>query len=369
MTILFMALFVLGAVLLQNYVYEKLWSKGLTLDFAFSVREAFEGDRLYLSEELVNRKFLPLPWLLVKFQIPRGLRLSGETTPDATENYLQCDLFSVMMYKRIRRKHSFTCQKRGFYRIRRVDMLCGNLLHTATFTKQLDCPSELVVFPKPLDDSNQVDIAFKCIDGMILSNSLINPDVFEFKGIRDYLPSDSLRFVNFKASAVSQKLMVNIHAPTSSKRLEIVLNLEPYAAWADYELYEQAIRLAATMARRYIGEGAKVGLTTNGLDVSAMRPVAVMAGSSGGHLYKIYEALARVVVPVVCPPLSRHLDDIAGSEAVYAVISTYHGEDMLAALDGLEARGISALLIIPVFKDVQVSAEESERVVIWEASE
>jgi len=336
-----MALFVLGAILLSNYIYERHWDRGLYLDFMFSAREAFEGDKLHLSEELSNSKMLPLPWLLVKFQLSKNLKFSHSADPSASDKYYQFDLFSLMGYKRVRRKHYFTCQKRGYYKIRRIDLVCSNLLHTKNYAKQIDCVSELTVFPKPLEHNELLsDIELKNLDALILSNSISNPDVFEFKGIRDYMPTDSLCFVNFKASAVSQRLMVNVHAPTSSRRLEIVLNLEPEEPAADPEDYEQAIRLAATIAKRYIGEGVNVGLITNGLDVSTARPITVFGGSSAAHLYKIYEALARTAVPLVCPPFAPQLESICGGEAVYLLISPHQGDELAYVVESLKARGV-----------------------------
>ena len=363
-----MALFVLGAVILQNYIYERFWDKDLSLDFAFSSRDAFEGDKLYLYEEITNRKLLPLPLISVRFQISKNLKFATEANPDADNNYYQLDIFSIMMYQRIRRKHSFICEKRGFYKIRRLNMLASNLFHTKHYNKRLESSSELVVFPRPLEEHGTHNIIFKNLDAMILSNSLINPDVFEFKGIREYFPTDSLRFVNFKASAVAQQLMVNIHAPTTSKRLEILLNLEPLAERAHTELYEQAIRLAATVAKHYIGTGAKVGLATNGLDVSTAQPITILGGSSSGHLYKIYEALARTAIPLVCPPFAHTLDNLDDTETVYAIISPNHDNTLLTAFYDLESRGISAHMTIPTFGAPSAGGiAESSQVTVWDA--
>ena len=366
MVILFMALFVLGAIIAQNYIYERFWDKDLSLDFAFSSREAFEGDKLYLSEELTNRKPLPLPWIFARFQVSRNLKFATEANPDADNNYFQFDIFSIMMYQRIRRKRSFTCEKRGFYKIRRLDMLCSNLFHTKHFHKRLECTIGLTVFPRPIEDYNLQNIIFKNLDAMILSNSLINPDVFEFKGIREYLPTDSLRFVNFKASAVSQQLMVNIHAPTTSKRLEILLNLEPYAIRTNSELYEQSIRLAAAIAKHYIGEDVKVGLITNGLDISTAQPITIQGGSSSGHLYKIYEALARTAIPLICPPFAHMLDKLDNTETVYAIISPNHDDDLLAAFSQLDSRGVHAHMTVPTLG--VASLEQSPQIAVWDAS-
>ena len=371
MIIVFMGLVVFGLVALQNYMYNKLWDRGLSLNLRFSSKEAFEGDSLSLHEELSNNKFLPLPWVFVKFNVSQNLKFEGSEHKTITDAHFQSDLFSVMMYQSIKRKMSFVCAKRGFYRLRNITMVCSNLLYNRRFNKNVDCTTELTVFPKLLDSDDGINIIYKNLDATILSNSLINPDPFEFRGIREYQPTDPMRDINFKASAVAQQLMVNIHAPTSSKRLEIVLNLEYNRPYPEFELYEQAIRLAATMTEKYINQGVKLGLYTNGRDVSTTESVAVTAGEGASHMYKVFQALARISLNFKAGHISSYLNDLQddGESPVYLVISPYCEHDFLDAIEGMKRRGFSVFVVVPTQRsmDDDIGITETDTMRIWEA--
>ncbi|MCL2397061.1 MAG: DUF58 domain-containing protein [Defluviitaleaceae bacterium] len=366
MVIVFMGLVVFGLVLLQGYVYRKLWDKGLSLNIRFSSKEAFEGDNLFLYEDLTNNKILPLPWVFVKFNLSRHL-VFEEQQEQSWDYHYQSDLFSISMYQTIRRKLPFVCSRRGFYRLRNISLTCNNLLHTQRFNGNAECFSELMVFPKMLDNYEELSVLYKTLDATILSNSLINPDPFEFKGIREYQPTDPLRDINFKASAVAQHLMVNIHAPTNAKRLEIVLNLEPYRAYPHFDLYEQAIRLAATVAGRYIDQDVKVGFYTNGRDVMRGKDIRVHGGNSPAHHYSILQAMALIGLGFPASPIADYLDNIQDDGAVYLIISTYHEPDFVAAIESMENRGLATMVVLPIEEGMKVDMAETNKVNVWTA--
>ena len=370
MIIVFMGLVVLGLIVLQNYVYNKLWDKGLLLDLRFSSKEAFEGDCLFLREELTNNKFLPLPWVFVKFSASRDLVFDSDENQSISATHYQTDLFSIMMYQKIKRRMNFVCKKRGFYRLRNITMTCTNLLYSRRFYKSVNNFTELTVFPKLLDGDG-INIIYRNLDAVILSNSLINPDPFEFRGIREYQPTDPMRDINFKATAIAQQLMVNIHAPTSSKRLEIVLNLEYNRPYPEFELYEQAIRLAATMAEKHINQGVKLGLHTNGKDVLTGESIAVPTGEGSSHMYKIFQALARIGLTFRMGHISPYLEElkIKSENPVYLIISPYCEKDFLDAVEGMRQRGLSVFVVIPVQKgmDDDINITETKDMRIWEA--
>jgi uncharacterized protein (DUF58 family) len=353
MTIIIIGLTILGLVFLQAYIYKRFWRHGLSTDVRFSAKEAFEGDSLLLLEEFTNKKLLPLPWLFVKFRLSKNLVFKNDLgSEDDKHSQDHSDLFSIGIYKRIRRKLPFICAKRGFYTLRELSLRCANLLHTRHFEEQIKTYGELTVFPKLLDDEQNLDLLYKSLDATILSNALINPDPFEFKGIRDYMPTDSLKDINFKATAIGQQLMVNIHAPVSAKRLEIILNLEPYAAYSDNEVYEQGIRLAATAAARYINQDMNVGFYTNGRDNLAKPMARIAMGQSTAHLHAIFTALAHINLYNTVGPMAPYLEEMAQNklmqdEAVYLIISSYYGDDLAKVLQKMKQAGISAMVAKP----------------------
>jgi len=366
MLIIVLGVIIAGVILLQAYTYRKFWDRALSLDFRFSDKEAFEGDALFLNAEISNRKMLPLPWLLLEYQLSANL-----VFPEGSELEVgdldKSGLYSVMMYKRVRRKMRFVCGKRGFYRLRRIRLTCSNLLHTQSFNKDIECTAELTVFPRLLENLDEFAMMVNSLDAMMLVHSLINPDPFTFRGIREYQPTDPLRSVNFKATAVAQQLMVNIHAPTSSKRLEIILNLEHYMSLPNYDLFEQAIRLAATFAHHYISEDVMVGFYTNGRDAFTGENVCIPSGTASPQLYAIYKALGKLALAFKPSHISAYMDTLEDTGSVYVIISTYHGDDFVTALERMEERGLSVMTVLPVEKSMTIGLGGSSKIKVWEA--
>ena len=74
MTILFIALMAGFFFLLQRYLYDRFWNKGVSVKITFEKEEVTEGDENALFEIVENRKWLPLSTLKVKFQCSRHLQ-------------------------------------------------------------------------------------------------------------------------------------------------------------------------------------------------------------------------------------------------------------------------------------------------------
>jgi len=337
-----MGAIIVALVLLQTYAYRKYWDAALDVRFNFNVPEAFEGENAVLKAEITNKKILPLPWLLIKFQMATGLTFHDEGEYGVGEKEKQ-SVFSVMGYKRVRRKLPFVCAKRGFYRLRNGKLTGSNLLHTETFTKVFTVSNALTVFPRLLDDLEEFAVALHNLDAMLLAHSLVNPDPFTFKGLREYLPTDPLRNVNFKATAVAGQLMVNIHAPTSCKRLEIILNLQHMLPMLSYEPFEQTIRLAATLAFHYIEQDVQVGLYTNGRDVQTGENTRLQGAATPVQLHAIYHALGRLGLYFEPPPIADYLETLQDKTCVYVLISAYQGDDLTHAVTEMRQRGLEVL--------------------------
>lgn len=338
MVIVFMGIAIFGLIILQERIYERMWNKKLVLDIKFSSKEAYEGDTLALFTQVTNKKPLPLPWLFVKYDLSHNLVFNDEQRKQNANQ--QGELFGIRSYKTLRRRREFVATRRGFYRIRNITMTANDLLHMRGFKGGTKSHSELTVFPQLLPNTQHTELLYKNLDDVILSNTIINPDPFEFKGIREYHPTDSLRSVNFKASAVAGHMMVNVYAPTNARRLEIVLNLQPNTTTYDYGDREMAIRLVATVAHRYIHQGASVGLYSNGRDCFDGRETLVRSGSNPAHLYSILQALAYLNLANKIESIAPFLDNLQDQEAVYLIISPYQGDDLTKALQGLSDRGI-----------------------------
>ena len=347
MPVILLGIFVLLMLALQALAYKHLWDRGLSFKVRFSAKEAYEGDVLHIRQELANKKFLPMPWVHTRILVPAEFTFLDRQGKSISPEGKGSSLYALMMYTAIRKKHNFICTKRGVYSLREAMIKVNDLLHIQQFNKTVLLKSELTVFPKILETDNELDLMFKQLDSALMSQKIIDPDPFEFRGIRDYQPTDALKSINFKASAITQTLMVNIHAPTVSQKLTLVLNLDSLGPWRDPEIYEQSIRLTATLAQRFIQQGASISFVTNGRDCVTATLMGVNGGTSDGHLYKIFECLARVSLSYQRAPMVDFVHEITNREEVFLFISPYQGEEFVEAFDDLQRRGIAALMIVP----------------------
>jgi len=189
MNTVFALICILLLYLLQKVLYGRYWDKGLDIRLSFSADHAREGSKLNLYEQITNRKAIPLPVVKVKFDVARELIFDDTTNTNISDHIYRNDVLSCLMYQKITRTLSFTCGKRGYYTIDRVDAVGSDLFLSTNFVSVLPMQLNLSVYPKLITDK-QFDSIYKAMLGNTLTKRLINDDPFEFRGIREYQPFD-----------------------------------------------------------------------------------------------------------------------------------------------------------------------------------
>ncbi len=293
---MFTALFL---YIVEGEFYRRLWSKNLEAKVSFSRKHAYCGDRGTLDIELVNRKLLPLPWLWIKLHVHASLKFEGAEKNKNEYMYYNA-LFCIMGWQKITRRLPFRCTRRGYFPIKAFDVVGTSVLFNGKHSKSYD-GCALTVYPMPADISTLLDILEKT-EGMAESSGFLNPDPFEFAGVREYMPYDSLKDINFKASARMGELMSNKHTPAVKGEIVIVLCMKLLKQNFEEERFEYSISLAATLAEHYISRGFTVALYSNGVDGLDGNIVKIEPGNGEGTLLDIYEALARVDYAASQPP-------------------------------------------------------------------
>jgi uncharacterized protein (DUF58 family) len=117
-------------------------------------------------------------------------------------------------------------------------------------------------------------------------------------GKRPYQAGDSLRGVDWKATAASGSLQVRLQEPSVALQARILLNFNE----ADYrgrnriEDGELAVIASASLANWVVGRKESVGLSANGFDPLAAedRTMTVPTGRGRAAMMRVLETLARV---------------------------------------------------------------------------
>jgi len=365
MIILSMALLIGLLLTLQRLVYKRFWDAGLDMRLSFSAREAYEGERLELLEELTNAKPLPLPWLNAKFQLSRNLIFAGADNYKISDYYYQNDLFSVGMYKRITRRQAFVCGRRGYYSIRGMDLGSSNILISDKLIKRIDCRADLTVLPRPLPFS-LLEPTFRQLYGDVEIRRFTNPDPFSFRGVREYDPKDDFRLINFTATAKTGDLIVNVHSATSVQELVILLNVEPYSEYQSDYVIEEGIRIAASAADHFCSMGLSVSLISNGRDISTGADQKIPLGSGAMHAHRILENLARIDLDAGQDAMFKLLDELYDPEPTYFLISSNDDKNVFGAFQRMLEQGLQARWIIPTSPTTDLRVDEDENITRWE---
>lgn len=366
----------LGAVLLyrlQKYLYKKLWNKKLTVNLSFSKDAVTQGEEISLVEAISNRKLLPLPVLQVKFMTSRSFLFKDTGNSAVSDNYYRNDMTSVMMYQRLVKTLSFVCSKRGYYTINRVDVVCSNLFLTQEYVSAYDLNIRLYVYPKPID-FYRLEASFSKMIGSVLTKRYINEDPFEFRNIREYQSYDSLKSVNWKASAKTDTLKVNVFDYTSSRRVIILLNTEQGTIWKYDDLNEESIRIAASLSKALISQGVPVALYSNAKDLITKEIIELPAGSGSNHFQTILETLTRIDLGLDPEPFlplihNKVMDTMMNDYLI--ILSHYQKEDLQDLMLAQKRAKREFSWIVPTSRNVNISVCEdlSGHIIEWKLEE
>lgn len=344
----YLLLTALALFALQSFVLNRIGLRGISYERQLTKRQCFEGDELSLVETLVNRKPFPVPWLRVESQLSSELRFQSQTNLAVSAGSIYQNhksFFSLMPYTKITRTHNITCTKRGVYRLESVSLSAGDLFGFARRTMRLSVPAQLMVYPRPLA-YEELALPSHSWQGDLAVRRWIVEDPFLITGAREYRYGDSLKGVNWNATARSGKLQVHQRGYTADHRLLIVLNVETHEGmWntvIDTELIEHGIRMAAGIAAYAIGQGVEAGFAANAsLTDQPGQPALVSRGAGQPHLTYLYETMAKLVIAREIP-IHELLERIRieTEEALdILIISAYESQKLHDALSLLTQSG------------------------------
>lgn len=341
---------------LVTYLYGRFWSDNLDVQVNFVEEAVTEGMDSELTEIISNRKWLFLPMLQVGFETHKNLKFGEEENVSVSDLCYKRDVFSVGGYQKITRTIPFHCSHRGFYEIESADLITRSPLLTTKFHKAEKQNTYIYGYPKLIEDT-RMDISFHKIMGEIQARKNLYEDPFEFRGIREYQPTDPMNKINWKASAKSEEWMVNIYGSTNAQEIMILLDLEDETAWKYDDIHEEQIRLAVTLAYRLTEAGIPVGLVTNGKDVKLDKPLRLKSGTGKQQFINISRGLARI-------DLGKQKDDMAHVvekerecmscvQKTYIMISKNQREDCYGAFLSLIHHGANGFWISTRYNDME----------------
>ena len=339
---------------LQQQIYKRRWFEDLNVKVEFKQDYINVGDRAELIEVINNAKKLPLSVLHVKFSSSRDFVYEDMENSAITDRYHRNDVFSVMGNQRITRRLVFTARKRGYFAVENVEIITRDFFMTHSYARYLENDSTIYVMPEKLRDI-QMEHIYNTLYGEIARRDSIFEDPYSFRGIRDYTTRDSMKSINWKNTARTGHLMVNVYDHASEQKIKILLNLETNIMIKTDEMRELSISLASSVAERFLMDKIPVAIASNGKDVVTGETSYVEAGASADHMVMIDKYLSRIDGDAGL----QSFMDIIGREirnpdntVSYVIISPYYKDDILQRLDYMASMGINIYMLVPYY-DIQ----------------
>jgi uncharacterized protein (DUF58 family) len=268
----------------------------------------FFGEKILVKLVIRNKSILPVVWLQLQESFPVELRTNIRSLvevislrPKAVETY----------------SYQLVGRKRGVYPIGPLFLSSGDIFGLGEPETRQITADFLTVYPKiiPLV---QVNLPSRSPMGTLRYHQPIYEDPTRVRGKRDYISGDSMKNIDWKASASSGRLQVKIFEPSIALETAIFLNLnaEDYERHSRIDASELAIIVAASLANWIIRKKQSVGLFTNGIepvlevtvksqslvsDLPFQNPLPIPPRRGQSHLMSILEVLARVQVAETYP--------------------------------------------------------------------
>lgn len=353
----------LALMYIQRTVYKKYWNNNLNVKISYKSVDCVAGEENELIEVITNNKWFPLPMLHVKFDTPKSFIFENENNSSVTDYYYRDDVFTVMGHQSVTRTLKFTCTGRGCFYMHDTSLTSSDLFLKLTLTDRRKNETVIHVFPKKID-LTLFEIPFNTITGNFATQRNLIEDPFEFRGIREYQPYDSMRRINWKSSARNNKLQVNTFYMTSSQDVMILLNLDTQIYSRDDKLIEYMISIASSIAEKLINSGIPVGLVTNGKDIYTGEQILRKSGSGVNHMLSLDTALARLNIhtdnldftDILKNTLTSH-SGISNEHTYYIIISNNRNSEITDIYKESKFMGILSYFIVPELKPYDVDED------------
>lgn len=353
----------LALMYIQRIVYKRYWNDKLDVKISYKSVDCVAGEENELIEVITNNKWLPLSMLHVKFDTPKSFIFENENNSSISDYYYRDDVFTVMGHQSVTRTLKFTCTGRGCFYMHDTNITSSDLFLKLTLTDRRKNEAVIHVFPRKIDLA-LFEIPFQTITGNFTTQKTLIEDPFEFRGIREYQPYDSMKRVNWKSSARNNELQVNTYFMTSSQNVKIILNLDTQIYSHDDKLIEYIISIASSIAEKLIANGIPVGLITNGKDIYTDEQISRKSGSGMKHMLSIDTALARINTHTENLDFLNILEnalpsspDVINEHTYYIIISNNRSRKLLAIYKESKSMDISSFFIIPELKHYNIDED------------
>jgi uncharacterized protein (DUF58 family) len=311
---------------------------GYTRKFEHKV---FPGEVVPVQLEIKNGSLLPAVWLRVQDYYPIEVA--------ETKGFSQ--VISLGPREQTLLNYSLKAQKRGYYAVGPLHVSSGDLLGMSGERQSEGASDHLTVYPRVVNLTG-IRLPSQSPLGTMRHKQPVFEDPTRSIGKRDYQAGDSLRRIDWKASAVAGKMQTKLFEPSIA--LDTIcflnLNLEDYHARSRFDATELAIVVCASMANWIISQRQSTGLIANGIDPlsSDSRPIPLNSHKGRAHMMRILEILARIKAADTDPfsaQIRRHRVNFSWGTTLIAITGSAE-RPLFDELHQAKRTGLNPVLIL-----------------------
>ena len=293
MIIFVLAIVVVICLSVTVSLYRNHWENGLKASVSFVEKEIQEGEMFTIKEVIENNKRLPLPTLVIKFMMDRNLQCTDKNQTSRTDKQYRTDTMCIMSHERITKMIEGVGTKRGYYSIDEIHYVTTDLLYRHVYTKSEPNKALLYVYPARSKCVKLPEI-ISHMNGEFFEERMLWEDSMDFRGVRDYSPTDPMRKINWKASAKTGELKVNQYHDSTNRRLTIFLKVSQKGILRYYDLIEESIRICRNFIEEFVSKGISVRIISNGVDMKTKQEIYIREGAGANHVEACLKQLSRM---------------------------------------------------------------------------
>jgi uncharacterized protein (DUF58 family) len=302
---------------------------------------AFLDETIKVDLHVKNKGWLPLPWLELRESLPVAL-----VGPNNFQSVIYLGPRGEAHFE-----YTVEARKRGYYPIGPLSISTGDILGLRDSLQAVMSEEHLVVYPKIIPFTS-MNIPSHSPQGTLRHTLPLFEDPTRTFGKRGYHSGDSLRRVDWKASASTGQLQVKVFEPSIALETCIVLNLksDDYYYRSRIDASELAIVIAASIANWITEKKQTVGLVVNGRDplTADGKPQPIQPRKGKRHLIRLLETLARVEMDekaALIPLLQQQRYELEWGTSLI-MITGKASEELLNELYQARRGGQNAMLIL-----------------------
>ena len=205
----------IGVLVLGTGGAARLWARvsleGVRYTRTLSDRRVFLGEPVGVRLSVVNDKPLPLPWLEVREQLPASTPADAHTQPSGVPGSVYL-IRNTALGTRERLEWPLTLRttERGFFRIGPTRLRSGDLFGLFEREQTVRGADSLVVYPRTYA---LPDLGLRSARpfGEQRGGERIYEDPMRVAGVRDYVPGDALKRIDWNATARVGRLQSRIY--------------------------------------------------------------------------------------------------------------------------------------------------------------